>query len=794
MVGLRRSQSDSKTVRTLPALLSPPLTRFIGREGELEAAARLLRGPARLVTLTGPGGIGKTRLAHELARSLRDEYADGAAFVSLAPIRSAALVMPAIAETLAVRVGAAYSAHERVFSVLRGLDILLILDNLEQIADAAPALSELLLACPRLTMLVTSRAPLRISGERLFAVPPLALPQSEHLGKMLPGSLEALAAVEAVALFVDRAQAALDFALTAENAATIAAICERTDGVPLAIELAAARASVLSLPDLRDRLAHQLTILRDGPRDQPPRLRSMADAIAWSYNLLAPAERALLRRLSVFVGGVSLDAAEWVSGVGCRVTGRNPSAVVPDTQHPSPVTLDLLTALVDQSLLQRAAGPGGATRFAMLETVREFGLARLAETREEAAVRDAHADWCIALAEQADPALSGPEQAVWFDRLDAEHPNMRAALAWLLEREDAVRGLRLATALSWFWSSRGYLREALAWLEKFLAVPVAIPADERAMGLREAANIAQWQGEYDRAAGFAMESLTLFRQLGDRQRTGHAWRGLGSIAIDQGRMDEAAAFLTRSWETLEPIATPWDAAFATYLWGRHASAGERYAEAAERFSEAAATFAQVGDRAYVAASLGRLGAASLRLGDLPRARAAYAESLRIAREMHEPIWIAWALLGATHLAAGDGRPETGARLLGAALAIRETTGEVVRRDDLEPTVRAALMSERYASARARGASLPRDQMLAQAFAVLEPAAKSRVPSSGPQALTARERDVLRLLIDGLSDKEIAAKLGISRYTASNHVTAIRDKLGAPSRTAVVAIAIRDDLV
>jgi len=524
----------------------------------------------------------------------------------------------------------------------------------------------------------------------------------------------------------------------------------------------------------------------------------MADAIGWSYNLLSSDERSLLRRLSVFVGGVALDAAEAVGGRRSEVGG---TAERPSSDFPPPTSdsvLDLLTALVDQSLLQRAAGPGGATRFAMLETVREFGLARLAESGEEAAVRDAHADWCVALAEQADPALSGPDQAAWFERLEAEHPNMRAALTWLLKGQDAARGLRLTTALSWFWSSRGYLREALDWLERFLALPVPIPPHARAMGLREVANTAQWQGDFERAARFAAESLALFREHDDQRRIGHGLRGLGSIAIDRGQLDEAAAFLIESWETLQPLASPWDEAFTVYLWGRHAAADGRYAEAAERFAEAVDAFRRVGDRAYVAGSLGRLGAALLGLDDHASARTAYAESLRLAQEMHEPSWVAWALIGAAHLVASEGRLEAAARLMGAALAIREAIGEHRYPDDVAPSVHAAVTSERFATARARGAALSRARMIAEALAVLETGgAKHRSLRSAPlgsQALTARERDVLRLLVEGLSDKEIAASLGIARNTASNHVTAIRGKLGAPSRAAAAALAVRDSLI
>jgi predicted ATPase len=409
---LRRERPPRRDVTRRPHALPASPTSFVGRENVVaEVAALLRRSEVRLVTLTGPGGTGKTRLALRVAAQCAAGFDDGVAFVPLASVHQANLVLPTIAQVLGVRETEDQPAEVRLLSFLRDRELLLVLDNLEQIPDASPALGDLLGACPRLTIFATSRAPLRLAGERVYPVPPLTLPTRRTMvgGPSALPPLEQLARTEAVQLFVERATAASgDFDLTAGNAPAVAAICERVDGLPLAIELAAARSRVLMPADLLARLSPQLPLLAGGPADQPPRLRSMSDAIGWSYDLLTPTEQRLFRRLAVFVGGFGLEAAESV--------GAPPSV------------LDTLTALVDQSLVQRVAGPGHETRFSMLETVREFGLERLAGSGEEAVVRDAHVDWCLDFAERAEPELAGPWQEVWFGRLEAEHPHMRAAL------------------------------------------------------------------------------------------------------------------------------------------------------------------------------------------------------------------------------------------------------------------------------------------------------------------------------------------------------------------------------
>jgi excisionase family DNA binding protein len=761
------------------ASLPAPLTSFVGRERQIaEVSALAQRSDVRLLTLTGPGGVGKTRLALQVIERAAAAFPDGAVFVPLASISQPELVLPSVAWRLGFRERADEPPIDRLRRRLRDKRLLLVLDNVEQIPGVGPELVQLLAACPGATLLVTSRSLLRVSGEIHVPVPPLQLADPSLVAGNDPA---AIADVEAVRLFLDRARAvAPDLAWTAESARTSAAICERLDGLPLALELAAARTRHLAPGELLARLDRALPLLTGGPRDAPGRLQSMRDAIAWSYDLLAPAEQTLFRGLAVFVGGFTLDAAEAVT------------EGVPPERSGGPSVLDALAALIDQNLVQRREDARGETRYAMLETVREFGRERLAASGEETRLRDAHADWCFALADRASPELSGPEQAAWFARLDAEQPNMRAALAWLLSRQDAERGVNLAGALTWFWTSRGHLTEAAAWFDALFALPVPIDPVARARGLLEAANVVHWQGHDEQAAALAEEALGTFRAHGDSLWAGYALRRLGSIAIHRGDLAGAAALLAESGEILGAVGSPWDAAFARQLAGRLAIAGGDQATALRCFEEAAEAFWRVGDRGYVAAARGHQGAAALMVGDAAAARRAYAESLAVARELDDPAWIAWSLAGAAHLARRGGDAAPASRLFAAAKYIKAEAGQRRMGDGLSDEILDALPA---GIERDRDAALLSEPAIAEAMELLsDPAGPNGAGACAGPALTPREREVLRLLVDGLSDKEIAAALSIARHTASNHVTAIRDKLDAPSRAAVAVLAVRERLV
>jgi non-specific serine/threonine protein kinase len=434
----------------------------------------------------------------------------------------------------------------------------------------------------------------------------------------------------------------------------------------------------------------------------------------------------------------------------------------------------------------------------MLETVREYGLERLAASGEEAIVRDAHANWCHAFAERAEPQLAGPHQNEWFDRLETEHPNMRAALGWLRERGNTERGLQLATKLSWFWSSRGYLREARAWFEGFLGTPTS--ATTRGFGLLQTGTLMQWQGDDEGAKALYEEALSIFRERGDPLHVAYAQRGLASVAIDRGDYGQAAALLAENSELLLSSGRTWDGTFAPYLAGRLAAAAGKSAEAASAKRAAAAAFRGIGDYGYVAAALAQQGAAAMRSGERQAARAAYAASLQLARERNEQTWVAPSLVGAAHLAHARGDPAAAARLLGAAAAIREAIGERDQPvDGLTDAVRSTLGDDDFAGQWRQGSNQPEMQTIADARAILAGSTRRSRSLRAAQKhhlspLTTREREVLRLLVEGLSNKEIAAVLGIARATVSDHASAIRAKLGVPSRAAASALAVRNGLL
>ncbi len=803
---------DVEGERSALAATPVPLTPLVGRQPAAAAIVDLLRGDdVRLVTLIGPGGVGKTRLAlHVLIeRDLVAAFADGTIFVSLASVTDPALVLPSIAQAIALRDSGDRSLPDRLRDVLRDRHLLLVLDNVEQVVGAAPEIASLLADCPSLRVLATGRVPLRISGEHEFPVPPLALPDLAHLPPV-----KDLAVTEAVDLFVQRARAVKpDFALTSANAAAVAGICARLDGLPLAIELAAARVKVLSPSALLARLTNRLQVLTGGARDLPDRLRTMRGAIAWSHDLLSPEEQTLFRHLAAFVGGCTLEAAEAVCGGANDATGD-------DSCPPLPDILDGLTSLVDKSLLRQEDGPGGEPRFRMLETIQEYGLERLAASGEEASVRRRHAAWCLTLAEQAEPGLVGPDQDGWMDRLETEHDNFRAALGWAMETGDAETGLRLTGALWWFWQIRGYLGEGRAWLNRTItggrrvSGGAGIRSTFGVRALAGASLLAGLQQDDEDATALAEEALAVAREIDDREGIARALFMRSFAAGGQGNHTAASADAAAALNLFRELGDTHWIAFSLNRLGIETYEQGDLAAAAARYEEALDHWRRRGHSWGIATALTNLGLVARAHGDGRLAAERYQEALVLCWRQRDQWGLVELLVALADIAASQERSDQAdlaARLLGVADAVREQAGLILQAymrtnaDRAEANLRARLGNDEYQTAWNTGRETPLSEVIAAASAVASgplggnptgTAAVRQGPMTPAEAigLTPRERDVLRLLVEGRSSRDIAAELFISHRTVTTHVANIFAKLGVDSRAAAVAYAFQHHLL
>jgi predicted ATPase/DNA-binding CsgD family transcriptional regulator len=748
--------------------LPKPLTSFIGRERELAQAKRLLRD-SYLVTLTGPGGSGKTRLCIALAAAVADDYPDGVYFVPLAPVRDPGLVPSTIVQSIGLQDARDRPLMEHLVSQLRERQLLIVLDNFEHLLAGASVVTRLLEETSAVRILVSSRSSLRVSGEQECPVPPLAVPEED--ARPVAASL---AACESVRLFAERAAAAVPgFTLDDENAAAIAAIARRLDGLPLAIELAAARVKLLPPQAILPRLDHSLGLLTGGRRDLPDRQQALRATIAWSYALLTEGARRLLATCSVFAGGASLEVIETVCDAAVDIG--------------LPV-LDGVAELVDQSLLRQVPRPG-LVRYAMLETIREYAAERLEAMPEAERARSAHAAAFLALVEAGGRPHAGLARKEWLERVDTEHNNIRAALGWYREH-DPRAALRLAASMSAFWSLRGHHTEGRQRLGELLSL-VPEPSEARGSALNGAAWLAIDRGDYADAAAMLGESSELSHALGDTVGEAIATVYLGRCQMSRRDIAGGAPYVERAAALVSQTGDGPATAFVTFYSGLVALLTGQLEAACGLFDRCAAMAAAHDLEPLSARARQMLGFPLLDLGELAAARAALAEGFPVCMDVGDRWVVQIGLAGFAGLAAKTGRPRLALRLAGAGDAYRdankfsmpEPIAEIVGRWLAPARAKTGRAAERLV---ADGRRLSPEQAVGLILAS-EP--DDAPPPASRQALTRREAEVAALAARGLTNRDIAAQLFLSVRTVEVHVDHILTKLGFHTRTQLAAWAL-----
>src|SRR5579862_435296 len=784
----RSTRQKSSAGSSLPARfpnLPTQLTTFIGRQQESAEIKRLL-GTTRLLTLTGSGGCGKTRLALQVVAEVVGDHRDGVWLAEFAPLGDPILVPKAVASALSVPEQRGRAVTETLVDVLRSKALLLVLDNCEHLLEACRDLTvELLRMCPQVRILATSREGLGIPGEILWRVPSLSVPQDV---RHLPPA-EELVLYDAVRLFADRTTAtAPRFAVSAENAAAVTRICQRLDGIPLAIELAAARMKVLTVEQIASRLDDRFQLLTGGSQTVLPRHQTLRAAIDWSHNLLSEAERTLFRRLSVFAGGWTVEAAESICSGGGLEIGQ---------------ILDVLTSLVDNSLVL-VATQGGEARYRLLETMRQFAHDQLVTADEESDVRIRHEDWYLNFAERTARELSGPRSGRLVELFETEHDNLRSALEWTrVQRNGAEARLRLVGALYGFWYRAGHWREASEWLASALAGSDAASLPLRTKAFTAAAQFAWRLGDHRRAARLGEQGLVLCRQLGDKEASAWLLTYISVAAMHQGDYDHATALCEEALGIGRELGDKNIISMQLAHLGIVARHVGEYERAATLQTESLAIAREQHDSASIAFVLRNLGKLALRQKDPQRASIYRSESLVLSNESSDK-WLseeALAGLAAVSLAAGDYRRS--ARLMAAAERLREILGwhpsppDQADYDECQAAARTALGDAAFAVARTRGQAMTLEQAVEYALASVRSKERAGHPTRDRRpksdSVTTRELEVVRLVSRGFTNRQIARALVLSRRTVDAHVQNILNKLGFDSRSQIAAWATERSL-
>jgi predicted ATPase/DNA-binding CsgD family transcriptional regulator len=749
--------------------LPKPLTSFIGRERELAQATQLLQC-SYLVTLTGPGGSGKTRLCIALAEAVAGDYPDGVYFVPLAPVHDPGLMPSTIAQSIGLQDARDRPLMEYLVSQLAGRQVLIVLDNFEHLLAGAPVVTRLLQETGELRILVSSRSSLRVSGEQECPIPPLPVPDP-----VTRPTAASLAGCESVRLFAERAASAVPgFTVSDENAVAIAQITRRLDGLPLAIELAAARVKLVPPEVILPRLEHSLGLLTGGNRDLPDRQQTLRGTIAWSYDLLTEGAKRLLAACSVFAGGATLEVIESVC------------AAAVDIGLP---VLDGLQELADHSLLRQVRGPGPSlARYAMLETIREYAAERLEAMPEADRIHGAHAAAFLAIVETAGRPHAGLAKKEWLERVDAEHNNIRAGIGWY-RRHDPPAALRLAASMAAFWSLRGHHTEGRQRLGELLGL-VTEPSVDRVSALNGEAWLAIDQGDYADATGLLEDSIALSRTLGDAVGEGIATVYLGRCTMSSGRISEGAPHVERAVALLNESRDRPAIAFATFYSALVALLTGRLEAACELFARVGTVAAELGLTPLGARARLLLGYPLLDLGELSAARTALAEGFQMSTDVGDRWFVQLGLGGFAGLAVKTGRPRLALRLAGAAGAYGDANQfsmpgpmeEMIDRWLLPTRARAGAAATRWV---AEGQRLSPEQAVALVLGN-EPDDASP-PGPGP-TLTRRETEVAALVARGLTNRDIAAQLFLSVRTVEVHVDHILTKLGFRTRTQLAAWA------